>query len=156
MDDIDRDIVRLLQQDGRLSNQDLADAIRLSPSPTLRRVRRLEEDGVIAGYTALVDQRAWGLPVTCFVQIRLSEHNRAAVEAFEQAVQQVDRIQECFLMTGEADYLLRVVAADLEDYEDFVRSTLHQMPGIASIGTGFAYGVVKRTPALPVPRPQAR
>ena len=144
MDRIDIAIVRALQADGRLTNQDLADKVGLSPSPCLRRVRNLEAAGVIRGYTAVVDARRYGLPVTAFMRIRLDRHARAAVEEFEAAVQQLDEVMECHLLTGSADYLLRVIVADIDDYERFMRQKMHAIPGIASIDSSFAYSEVKR------------
>ncbi|MEI4505361.1 Lrp/AsnC family transcriptional regulator [Sphingopyxis sp. CCNWLW253] len=151
MDRKDHQIIRALMADGRLSNQDLAAAVNLSPSPCLRRVRLLEAKGVITGYAALVDQRAMGYPITVFVGIKLSKHDQATVRAFEVAIATIDDILDCFLMTGEIDYLLRVVAADLDGYEHFVRERLHAIEGIASIDTSLAYGVVKQSRILPLP-----
>ncbi|SIQ78214.1 transcriptional regulator, AsnC family [Rhizobium sp. RU20A] len=149
MDEKDRQIVSALQRDGRLSIQDLSEKVNLSPSPCLRRVRILEEKGIITGYTALVDERAYGLPVTAFVRIRLERHNQAAVATFEQKVRDIDAIIDCYVMTGDADYLLRVLVTSLQDYEEFVRSRLHRIEGIASIDTSFAYGTVKRASVFP-------
>ena len=151
MDSKDRQILRELQLDGRLSNQDLAERINLSASPTLRRVRLLEADGVIRGYTARVDQKAWGLPVTVFIRIKLERHSDESVSAFEAAIQAMPEVMDCWLMTGRSDYLLRVLAADLEAYESFVRRKLQRLPGIAAIDTSFAYGQVKHAQVLPEP-----
>ena len=149
MDETDRRIVRALQRNGRLSNQHLAEAVNLSPSPCLRRVRNLEKSGIIEGYAAIVDQDAFGLPVTVFLQVRLERHAEEAVGAFEAAVQRIDEIMECYLMAGDRDYLLRVVVASLADYEDFIRRRIHKIPGIASLDSSFAFGVVKRAQVLP-------
>ena len=116
MDTKDRQIVRLLQQDGRLTNQDLAERVGLSPSPCLRRVRLLEQAGVIQGYGAIVDQQRYGLPVTAFIRVRLERHARDLVQQFEEAIRQLDEVMDCHLLTGDADYLLRVIVADLESY----------------------------------------
>jgi DNA-binding Lrp family transcriptional regulator len=150
MDQKDRQIVRALQRDARMTNQDLAAEVNLSPSPCLRRVRNLEKSGAIRGYAAHVDEAAYGLPVTVFVRVSLARHTEEAVQQFEAAVARVDQVLECFVMTGVQDYLLRVVVADLPDYERFVRRRLHTIGGIASIDTSFVYGVVKRTSVLPV------
>lgn len=150
MDSKDRQIVQALQADGRLTNQDLSEQVNLSPSPCLRRVRLLEEQGVIKGYTALVDQKAWGLPVTVFIRIKLERHGDAAVNAFERTIQEMPQVMDCWLMTGRSDYLLRVIASDLDDYERFVRRELQRVPGIASIDTSFAYGSVKHAQVLPL------
>lgn len=149
MDSKDRQILKELQADGRLSNQDLSERVNLSPSPCLRRLRLLEEKGVITGYTALVDQKAWGLPVTVFIRIKLERHGDDAVQAFEGAIIDMPKVMDCWLMTGRSDYLLRVIAADLDDYEQFVRRELQRVPGIASIDTSFAYGQVKHAQVLP-------
>lgn len=151
LDRKDLQILHELQLDARLSNQELAQRVSLSPSPCLRRVRRLEESGMIRGYTAIVDQQAYGLPITVFVRVALERHDTATVAEFERRVREIDEIMDCFLMTGRRDYLLRVVAPGLEGYERFIRDVLHTIPGIASIDTSFAYGIVKHALALPQP-----
>lgn len=149
MDEKDRQIVAALQDNGRLTNQELSERVNLSPSPCLRRVRLLEESGILKGYTAVVDEAAYGLPITAFVRIRLERHTQAAVETFERKVRDIDAIIDCYVMTGDADYLLRVLVESLQDYEAFVRSRLHMIEGIASIDTSFAYGTVKRATRFP-------
>jgi len=149
MDQKDVQIVRALQKDGRLTNQDLSEKVNLSPSPCLRRLRLLEEEGVLKGYTALVDQKAYGLPLTVFIQIKLHMHNKDAVQAFEDRVMTIPEIMDCYIITGGSDYLLRVLCKDLDGYEFFVRETLHNLPGIASIDTSFAYSVVKQSHVYP-------
>jgi len=146
----DRKILRKLQQDGRMSNLDLATAVNLSPSPTLRRVRLMEEAGIISGYGAVVEPRAVGLRVMAFIRISIARHDLEAVARFEAKVAEIDEILDCHLLTGEADYLLRVVVADLDAYEEFVRSRLHGIPGIASITTSIAFGTIKSSRVLPV------
>ena len=150
MDAIDARILRALQMDGRLTNLELAEQVGLSPSPCLRRVRNLENSGIIQGYTALVDQKACGWPITCLVRVRLASHSQDTVQAFERKIAETDAILDCYLMTGGADYELRVVARSLEDYEQLVRHTIQKLPGIAAIETSFAYGVVKKSRVLPV------
>lgn len=150
MDAKDRQIIRELQKDGRITNQDLADRVNLSPSPCLRRLRLLEEAGVIKGYTALVDQKAYGLPITVFIRVRLERHGEAVVRTFEEHVARIDEVLDCYLLAGGDDYLLWVIVASLEAYEDFIRRKLHAIPGVASIDTSFAYGVVKQTRVFPV------
>lgn len=149
MDRIDRRIVRELQADGRLTNQELAERVNLSPSPCLRRVRNLEEAGVICGYTAVVDQEKLGLPVNAFVSVRLERPSPETMRTFEERIQRFDEIQECYLMTGSRDYLLHVVSQSLKTYEQFVRGQLTQIPGIASVETSFAFGRVKRINLYP-------
>ncbi len=149
MDAKDCQIIAVLQREGRLSNQDLAERVNLSPSPCLRRVRALEERGIITGYAAVVDEQAYGLPVTAFVRVRLERHNRDAIEEFETRVRLIDQILDCYMLTGSADYLLRVLVASLQDYEAFVRHRLHGIRGIASIDSSFAYGTIKRATVFP-------
>ncbi len=149
MDSKDRQIIRALQEDGRMTNQDLADKVNLSPSPCLRRIRNLETAGIIQGYSVDVDAKAYGLPVTVFVRIQLEKHTEEVVQNFEKEIRATDNVLECHVMTGRADYLLKVVVADLSDYESFVRRRLHPIGGIASIDTSFAYGVVKKTSVFP-------
>ncbi|MBT1450366.1 Lrp/AsnC family transcriptional regulator [Glaciecola sp. XM2] len=149
MDKIDRKILRELQINGRITNQELADKINLSPSPCLRRVKQLETKGIIKGYTLDVDYEAYGLPITVFVSIQLERHSAQVVTEFENAIKLAEQVLECFVMTGRSDYLLKVVVKDLHDYEHFVRKHLHAMGNIASIDTSFAYGTVKRSHVLP-------
>ena len=148
MDDIDRKIVRAVQRDGRMSNRELADRVGLSPSPCLRRLKNLEQAGVIRGYHAEIDAALYGLPITVFIRVRLERHD--TVNAFEAKVRANDNIVECHVMTGQSDYLLRVMVADLSDYERFVRRELQRIGGVASIDTSFAYGMVKRRSAFPL------
>ena len=150
MDSKDREIIKALQRNGRLTNQDLAAQVNLSPSPCLRRTRALEEKGVIKGYTAIVDERAYGLPVTALVRIRLSSHTGDVVKLFEKEVHETEQILDCYVITGSEDYLLRVLVEDLKSYEEFVRHKLHNIPGIASIDSSFAYGVLKQSNVFPV------
>lgn len=145
-------IIRELQQEGRLTNQELAARVNLSPSPCLRRVRMLEEAGVITGYSADVDPRACGLSITAFIRIALQRHERDAVARFEESVRGIDEILDCHLLTGEADYLLRVVVADLDEYERFVRRRLHAIPGISSMKTSLVYGTIKSSRVFPLLR----
>ena len=148
----DWQIIRELQQEGRLTNQELAARVNLSPSPCLRRVRMLEEAGVITGYSADVDPRACGLSITAFIRIALQRHERDAVARFEESVRGIDEILDCHLLTGEADYLLRVVVADLDEYERFVRRRLHAIPGISSMKTSLVYGTIKSSRVFPLLR----
>lgn len=141
--------MRVLQQDGRITNQDLAAKVSLSPSPCLRRLRLLEENKVILGYSAEVDAKAYGLPVLVFVRIRLSPHTQETIQNFERHINRLDEVLECHLMTGPADYLLRVMVAGLHTYEDFIRNRIHTIGGIDSIDSSFVYGSVKRTAVFP-------
>ena len=145
----DWQIIRELQRDGRLTNLELSERVNLSPPPCLRRVRILEEAGVITGYSADVDPRACGLRVTAFIRISLLRHERDSIRRFEESIQKIDEVLECHLLTGEADYLLRVMVADLDAYEDFVRTRLHGIPGVSSIITSLVYGTVKSSRIFP-------
>lgn len=149
MDSKDRQIIRALQRNGRMTNQDLAEEVNLSPSPCLRRVRNLEAGGAILGYAASADPALYGLPVTVFVRIKLERHNEKDVRHFESRVRAMDEVLECHVLTGQTDYQLRVVVADLEHYETFIRNRIHPIGCIASIDTSFVYGTVKKTAVFP-------
>lgn len=149
MDSKDRQIIRALQSNGRMTNHDLAEHVNLSPSPCLRRLRALEKSGVINGYSVDVDSTAYGLPVTVFIRVRLEKHTEKVVTNFEKRIRRTENVLECHVMTGLSDYLLKVVVEDLASYEIFVRKHLHPIGGIASIDTSFAYGVVKKTAVFP-------
>ena len=150
LDDIDRKILVELQADGRMSLNDLAAKVGLSPSPCLRRVRMLERDCVISRYVAVLDQRAVGLPVSVFVSIRLERQRQEALDRFAKAIERWPEVLECYLMTGPRDYWLRVVVPDLDAYERFVKQKLTRIEGIASIESSFALEQVKYTNVLPV------
>jgi len=149
MDSKDRQIIRALQTNGRMTNHELANKVSLSPSPCLRRLRALENSGVISGYNVNVDAKAYGLPVTVFVRIRLEKHTEDVVRNFEEHIRKTKNVLECHVMTGLSDYLLKVVVEDLASYEIFVRKHLHAIDSIASIDTSFAYGVIKKTAVFP-------
>ena len=149
MDSKDRQIIRALQSNGRMTNQELADKVNLSPSPCLRRLRALETSGVILGYNVDVDAKAYGLPVTVFVRVRLEKHTEDVVNAFEDRIRKTENVLECHVMTGLSDYLLKVIVEDLAAYEVFVRQHLHPIGSIASIDTSFAYGVIKKSAVFP-------
>ena len=149
MDNKDREILRALQQNGRVTNQDLASKVSLSPSPCLRRLRNLEKSGAIRGYSADIDAKAYGLPVMVFIRIQLNPHTNDIVSNFERKIKVHEEVLECHLMTGPADYLLRVMVSGLDAYEDFIRGKIHPIGGIASIETSFVYGTVKKTSVFP-------
>lgn len=149
MDPKDIQIITALQKQGRLTNIELAEQVNLSPSPCLRRVKMLEQNGTIKGYTALIDQKLYGLPLTILIHIKLERHNQESVDLFESNIKTIPEIMDCYIMTGETDYLLRVLCTDLDSYEIFVRKKLHKVPGIASIDTSFAYGIVKQSVVYP-------
>jgi Lrp/AsnC family leucine-responsive transcriptional regulator len=150
LDAIDRKILGVLQADGRTTMQDLADQVGLSISPCHRRVKLLEQRGVISRYMALVDQKSLGLHVSVFISIKLVRQKEEDLERFAKAISGWEEVLECYLMTGNRDYLLRVVAADLASYETFLKTKLTRLDGIASIESSFALSQVKYTIALPV------
>lgn len=150
LDTIDRKILALLQQDGRMSLAALSEKVGLSPSPCLRRVRLMEKAGIIARYVAVLNQRAVGLPVSVFVSIKLESQREEALTKFGRAIARWPEVLECYLMTGPRDYLLRVVVADLSAYEQFLKQKLTRLDGIASIESSFALEQVKYTNVLPV------
>ena len=150
LDAIDRRILGVLQQDGRISIADLAERVGLSPSPCLRRVRMLEQAGVIARYVAVLDQQSVGLPVSVFVSIKLESQREEALDRFAKAIARWPEVLECYLMTGPRDYLLRVVVADLSAYERFLKQKLTRLSGIGSIESSFALEQVKYTNVLPL------
>lgn len=147
MDLIDQNIIKELQKNARQTNNELAEKVHLSPSPCLRRVRKLEESGLIMGYTAVVDCEKYGLPVSVFVSITVE--SPASMVAFEKAIHSFDEITDCYLMTGACDYLLKVVSRDLKSYEFFIREKMAHVPGIANLESSFAFGVVKSHSPLP-------
>lgn len=152
LDALDHKILQQLQSDGRMSNQQLSEEIGLSPSPCLRRLRQLENDGVIQRYVALVDPEAVGLGVTAFVRIRLDQQDDRHLSLFEAAVAEFPEVMECYLMTGEADYQLRVLVGSLGEFEDFLRRRLTRIPGVGQVTTSFALRPVVYKTALPAVR----
>jgi Lrp/AsnC family leucine-responsive transcriptional regulator len=150
LDEIDRRIVQALQADGRMSNQDLAEKVGLSPSPCARRVRLLEEAGIIQGYVAVVDQKKLGLPVSVFASIKLERQREEELDRFGAAVARWPEVADCYLMTGPRDYLLRIIVSDLAAYERFLKDKLTRLDNVASIESSFALGQVKRSYAVPV------
>ena len=150
LDAIDRRILALLQQDARMTVQEIAEKVGLSTSPCHRRIKLLEEGGVIERYVAIVDQRAVGLPVSVFISIKLERQTEADLERFARAISGWSEILECYLMTGHREYLLRVVVADLAAYEQFLKKKLTRIEGVASIESSFALDQIKYSIALPV------
>tara|TARA_B100001540_G_C15615509_1_gene555118 strand:- start:366 stop:821 length:456 start_codon:yes stop_codon:yes gene_type:complete len=150
MDKIDKKIVFELQKNGRLSNFDLAEKVGLSPSPCLRRIKNLERKKIISGYTAIIDEELFGYPITAFVSVRLENQTDGTLKVFEEGISYLDEVVDCWLVTGNRDYLLRVVAINLKTYEKFMREDLTKIKGIASIETNFALGSVKTKQPLPI------
>jgi len=150
LDRYDRSILQILQREGRLANSELAERVNLSESACLRRVRALEASGLIEGYTALLNQQKAGLGVNVFVSITLERQERADMAAFEQAVRTVPEVMECYLMTGEYDYLLRVVVADTADFERLHSRHLTSLPHVSRLHSSFALRTVQKSRELPV------
>ncbi len=150
LDDIDHKIIAALQADARLTMLQLADRVGLSASPCARRVRLLEQAGVIRGYVALIDQSRVGLPVSVFASIKLERQREEELDRFARAVAQWPEVLDCYLMTGQRDFLIRVVVRDLESYERFLKEKLTRLEGVASIESSFALGQVKRSHVLPL------
>ncbi len=150
MDNLDKKIIFELQKNGRLSNFEIAEKVGLSPSPCLRRIKNLEKNKVISGYTAIVDEELFGFPVTAFVSVRLENQTDGTLKKFEEGISSLVEVVDCWLVTGNRDYLLRVVAENLKTYEKFMREELTKIKGIASIETNFALGSVKTKQPLPI------
>jgi len=151
MDRFDRRILQVLQEDGRISNQDLAERIGLSPSPCLRRVRALEEAGVIIGYRALVDPRALGLSLMALIHISMDEHTPERFSQLEAAIREIPEIVECLLITGQAaDYQLKVVVRDMDAYQDLLLNRITGIKGVTGVHSSFVLRRVVDRTALPV------
>ena len=150
LDTIDRAILDALQSQGRISNAELAELVNLSASACHRRVQRLEKDGYIKQYVALLNARKIGLPTTVFVEIRLSAQADEVLDNFEKAVARIPDVLECHLMAGTADYILKVVAENTEDFARIHRQHLTRLPGVAQMQSSFALRTVFKTTALPV------
>lgn len=150
LDAIDARILFELQRNGRIAISDLAARVGLSASPCLRRVKILEERGVISGYVAVVDQTLVGLGVNVFASIRLERQREEELERFNAAVAQWPEVLECYLMTGTRDYLMRIVVGSLSEYEQFIKNKLSRLDGVASIESSFALSRVKHTTVVPI------
>lgn len=150
IDSIDRRILAAIQRKGRMSNAELSEHAHLSPSACHRRVQRLEAEGYIRDYVALLDARKLGVPTTVFVEITLQGQADEVLEAFEKAVARIPDVLECHLMAGTADYILKVVAEDTEDFARIHRRHLARLPGVAQMQSSFALRTVFKTTALPV------
>jgi Lrp/AsnC family leucine-responsive transcriptional regulator len=150
LDDIDRRILTALQRKGRMSNSDLSEQVHLSPSACHRRVQQLENEGYIQGYVALLNARKMGVPTTVFVEITLQGQADEVLDAFEKAVARIPAVLECHLMAGSADYLLKVVAENTEDFARIHRQFLARLPGVGQMQSSFALRTVCNTTALPL------
>lgn len=153
MDRYDRHILEELQQDGRISNQVLADRIGLSPSPCLRRVRQLEEDGIIDRYVTLLKPDKLGLKLTALIQISMDRHTPERFENFERQIQSFPEVQACYLITGQAaDYILKVVVPDMDAYQEFLLGKLTRIEGVSGVHSSFVMRKVVDSTALPLGR----
>lgn len=150
LDSTDRRILDVLQKRGRISNAELSEAINLSPSACHRRVHRLESDGYISGYVALLNRRKLGMASTIFVEITLRGQTDDILDAFEKAVARIPDVLECHLMAGTADYILKVVAESTDDFARIHRQHLSRLPGVTQMQSSFALRTVFNTTALPV------
>ena len=151
MDRYDRHILDTLQRDGRISNQDLAEQIGLSPSPCLRRVRQLEEDGVIDRYVALLKPDALGLKLTALIQISMDKHTPERFEKFEHHVKSFPEVQSCYLITGQAaDYILKVMVPDMDAYQEFLLGKLTRIEGVSGVHSSFVMRKVVDSTAVPL------
>ncbi|TBR42735.1 Lrp/AsnC family transcriptional regulator [Marinomonas agarivorans] len=150
MDDIDRHILKALQEDGRLTNVELADKINLSASPCLRRVKKLEQTGTIVHYRANLEREKVGLAMTVFVDVTLDKHSSQIIDEFEQAIIAMPNIISCFMVSGAGDYRLEIVAKDLKHYEQVLKQ-VQALPNIKGINSNFAIRAVKSAATLPLP-----
>ena len=150
LDDLDLSILRILQENGRLSNVDLASQINLSPPATYTRLKRLEKQGYIRNYVALLDWKQMGYDMICFINISLQMHQPEEVEKFRQRISNLPEVLECHHVTGEYDYLLKVAIKNRHDLDRFVMKQLTPIPGIARIYTSLALNEIKATTALPI------
>jgi len=151
LDETDWRILGVLQENARIANAELAEKVYLSPSPCLRRVRELEQAGVLKRYVTLLDPLTLGLTVSVFIQVSLEKQMRNALDTFENSVLAREEVMECYLMTGDADYLLRVVVPDMPSLERFIVDYLAKIPGVSNIRSSFALKQVKYKTALPLP-----
>lgn len=150
MDDTDRKILRILQDDASISMADLARRVGLSHTPCWRRVKQLEESGAIRGRAVLLDPAVLGLNVNVLANIRLKAHDEDTLNAFEKAARERPEIADCFIMGGESDYAVRIVVSSIEEYERLLKKVLLHFPGVASVNSHFALKCVKQTTKLPI------
>jgi Lrp/AsnC family leucine-responsive transcriptional regulator len=149
-DRYDKAILQLLQREGRVTNSGIAERVNLSESACLRRIRALEESGLIEGYTAIINQQKAGFPVNVFVNITLDRQEQSDLSAFENAVRKIPEVMECYLMTGDHDYLLRVVVADTSDFERVHSKHLTRLPHVSRVHSSFALRTVQKARELPI------
>ena len=150
LDNIDLHILRVLQRNGRISNQDLADKVGLTPSPCLRRVRELESSGIVQKYVALVNPGAVGQSLQAFVEVRLDHQTRASAAKFETEIVKLPQVLECYMIVGDWDYLLRIIVGDLDALRDFHMNRLGKIPGVTNVKSNISMKAVKYSTALPL------
>ncbi|WAJ69688.1 Lrp/AsnC family transcriptional regulator [Catenovulum adriaticum] len=151
LDKYDKLILQTIQRQGRISNQELAEAINLSPSPCLRRVRQLEDAGLIDGYVALVNARELGLTLLSFIQISMDKHTPERFASFEKIVAEFPQVLECHLITGQsADYLLKVIVKDMDDFQQFLLNKLTRIEGVSGVHSSFVLKSPVKSTALPI------
>ena len=152
LDKYDRDILYKLQRHGRMSNQELAEAVNLSPSPCLRRMRRLEEEGFIEGYVALLNARKVGLTLTAFIHISMDKHIPERFTEFDKTINALPEVLECHLITGQdADYLLKVIVEDMDAYQQFLLNKITRIEGVSGVHSSFVLRSPVNSTALPIP-----
>ena len=150
MDNLDKKILEQLQKDARITNVALAESVNLSPAPCLRRVRDLEDQKVITGYTALLDPEKVGWNVSVFIEVRLEKQVLEQLKIFEETIEQYPEVMECYLMTGTFDYLLRVIAKDLNSLQSFITNKLASIPNVSKMRSSIALKQIKYRTDLPV------
>lgn len=146
----DLSILKVLQKDGRISNRDLARAVSLSPSPSWRRLRAMEEAGVIDHYSAVVKREAVGLSIMCFAHVSLHDHNSETVARFDKAIMAADQVLECHSTSGDHDYMLKIVAPDMAAYQEFLSDDLLTLGVVRTVNTAFVLKQLKSTTVLPL------
>ncbi len=156
LDHIDHKILRHLQENARITNAELADRVGLSPTPCLRRLRRLETDGVIKGYHTEIDREALGVNVTVIILVKLEREDDKTLREFEKAIKDRKEVMECYLVTGKFDYFIRVVVPSLAAYETFLSETMLRMPNIATVESSFTLREVERKVVMPIPESAGR
>ncbi len=150
LDEVDVQILALLQEDGRTTNADLAKSVGLSPPSVLQRVRTLEKAGLIRGYHALLDYERLGLKITAMTEITLSLHQEQPIERFRKAISGIPEVMECYHVSGDYDFLLKIVVKDIRSYEQLVRERLSKIKGIQQIRTSFVLAITKHTTQIPI------
>lgn len=156
LDHIDHKILRHLQENARITNAELADKVGLSPTPCLRRLRRLETDGIIKGYHTEIDREALGVNVTVIILVKLEREDDKTLREFEGAIKDRSEVMECYLVTGKFDYFIRVVVPSLATYETFLSETMLRMPNIATVESSFTLREVERKVVMPLPETSLR